>query len=78
MLLIYSKFLPKQVPLVSTTGSFVFCTRLCNPQQVEAMPEALENKSERVRARPTLLHSSAMAGHRVGLVSAFIVSQRHG
>lgn len=34
------------------------------------MPEVLENKSERVGARPTLLHSSAMVGHRVGFVSA--------
>jgi len=34
------------------------------------MPEVLENKRERLRARPTLLHSSAMVGHRVGFVSA--------
>lgn len=30
------------------------------------MPELLENKSERLQARPTLLHSSTMVGHRVG------------
>lgn len=33
---------------------------------MEAMPELLENKSERLQARPTLLHSSTMVGHRVG------------
>lgn len=66
MLLIDSKFLPQQVPLVSTTGFFVFCTLFCNPQQRAAMPELLENKSERLQARPTLLHSSTMVGHRVG------------
>lgn len=37
---------------------------------MEARPEFLENKSERLQARPTLLHSSAMVGHRVGFTSS--------